>query len=211
MKKAILILTMFSLLFFCLANSFAQTPTNITFSVQGTDFEVYEQSFYMVTPCIKNIVQFGDLTKDIINNLNQGSYYFQKLNNGIATFSVVEGTHEFCLINGQIQYSEDNFTQDFHINQVEGVLELGRFDVDSNITNSFQIITETFETYAKSNPKAWGQTWAGIIGGIILLIVGCLVIIAGIYAENGKIVIAGALLVASALGVSFVGIAGVLL
>lgn len=188
------------------------TPAQISFVVSGTDFDVEDYSLYIVTPCIKNIVQVGKFTEDMISDLNKGgTYYFQKLVNGYASFEISEGNHNFCLINGQVQYSEDDFTQDFNINSIDGVLELGDFDVDSNITSSYSIKTEVFEIYEITDPNAWGQTWAGLIGGIILLILGCLIAYAGVESGNGKIVVGGVILILSALGVSVVGFLGVLL
>lgn len=186
-------------------------PTEINFYIVGTDFNVNEKSMYLVTPCIKDTLEFGDLTKDVLSSLNSGTHYFQKLENGFATFELLEGNHEFCLINGQVQYSENGFTQDYNINSVEGLLSLGKFDVDSNITNSYEVSVETFDIYGKANPKAYGQTWSGIIGGIILLILGIGILFAGVHTENGKIVIGGVLLCLSAFGISAIGFLGVLL
>lgn len=186
--------------------------TQIGFSVSGSDFDIDDKEMYIVTPCIRNIVQFGKLTQNALQKLNDGhSYYFQKLNNGRAYFWLYEGNHEFCLINGQIQYDENNFTSKYNINTVDGVLNLGNFNVNSEITNSYEITTEIFEIYGKSDPKAWGQTWRTIIGGLVLLTIGSLIVFVGVNLNNSKIVVAGALLVASALGVSLISFAGVLL
>lgn len=189
-----------------------QSNSTINFYVAGTDFDVNTKSLYIVTPCIKDIVGIGDFTKDVIKNINKDvPYYFQKLDNGFASFTLNSGTHEFCIINGQVQYSQNYLTTNYNINTVNGVLDLGSFDLPSNVTSSYTLNIDTFEIYNKINPKAWGQTWAGVIGGLILLLLGVMVLVAGVYSGNGKIVVAGAILCLSALGVSLVGFLGVLL
>lgn len=185
---------------------------DLNFFINGLDFTPTDYNLYIVTPCIKDIIQVGDLTKDILQNLNKDKeYYIQKVSSSQATFNLTPNNYDFCIINGQVQYGQNDFTNDFNINKVEGVVELGKFKVENNITNSYTINLEIFDIYGVSNPKAWGQTWAGVIGGILMLVLGAIVLLAGVSLNNGKVVIGGVILVGSALGVSFAGFLGVLL
>ena len=186
-------------------------PETITFNILGSDFLVNDKELYLVTPCIKNVMNLGDFTKDINKELNVGgTHYFQKLNNGIASFSVPQGVYNFCIINGQIQYGENDFTQNYNINAINGLIDLGEFEVTNNITNNYAVTLNTFDIYEKTDPKAWGVTWVAIIGSLVLLILGTIVIFLGVQIQNGKIVIGGVFLVMSAFGVGVTSFIGVL-
>jgi len=188
------------------------SPSQINFIISGLDFNVDDENLYLVTPCLKRVMSVGGIGKGIDKELNKGSsHYFQALQKGVASFTLSENTHEFCLINGYVEYSENGFTQDFNINEVVGVVELGEFNLPSNVTQSYSIETELIDIYDTINPKAWGKTWASIIGGIVLLILGVVVLIAGMMSGNGKIVIGGVLLCLSAVGVEFHGLVGLLI
>lgn len=189
----------------------AGDPALITFFVSGLDFNVDDESLYLTTPCIKHVLNVGEIAKDADKNINEGrEIFFQKVLNGKTTFNISPSEHEFCLVNGLIQYSEEGFTSDFNINEVHGVVELGVFDVPSNVTQSYSIQTELLDIYDINDPKAFGETWGSIIGGLILLIFGALILFSGVKLNNGKIVIAGVLLCLASMGISFSGFLGVL-
>lgn len=193
-------------------NVVAGDPSTINFIITGLDYEPNDESLYLVTPCPKHITTIGDIGEEVNQDFNKDkSFYFQELNDRQASFSLSSESHEFCLVNGLIQYDENNFTNDFNINKIYGMARIGVINVPSNVTESYTIETELLDIYDKSDPKAYGQTWSGILSGLILLMLGILVLAGGISANNGKITIGGVLLVLAGMGVSFTGLLGVLI
>ena len=186
-------------------------PSLITFFISGIDFDVSNENLYITTPCLKHVLNVGEIAKGADEAINKGrEIYFEEVIDGEATFNISASNHEFCLVNGLIQYSQKGFTGNFNINEIHGVVELGTFDVPSNITQSYTIQTELLDIYDINDPKAFGETWGSIIGGLILLMLGVVILFAGVSTNNGKIVVAGVLLCLASMGISFTGFLGVL-
>jgi hypothetical protein len=184
------------------------SPSIINFIVTGSDYNVADKSLYIVTPCIKHILQVSGITDGLSSEINKDKeFYFQKLNNnGIASFNLTQNTHEFCLVNGMVQYSENDFTTDYNVNKVEGIAQMGEFNIPSNVTQTYYIGTELLDIYDKTNPKAFDLTWASIMGGLVLTFFAIILMLIGVFAKEPKVVMAGTIVLLSAFGVSFSGV-----
>lgn len=190
----------------------AGDPSVITFYISGSDYNVNDESLYISTPCAKHVMNVGKIAEDADKVINDGSeIYFQKIENGQSQFILSPDTYNFCLINGLIQYDENDYTTDFNINDIYGLVELGEFNLPSNVTQTYSIKTELLDIYDIANPKAFGETWGSILGGLILLLLGVIILFAGVKSNNGKIVVAGTILCLGAMGISFTGFLGVLI
>lgn len=183
----------------------------ITFFVTGNDYDVNSLDLYLVTPCIKYTATVGELGQESHQDRNKdGTFYFQKLVNGGATFTLPQGEQEFCLLNGFVQYSENGYTQDFNINNLYGFNKIGKISVPSNVTASYTIQTDLYDVYDKLDPKAYNVSWASLISSLILILIGFVTLSGGLSNNNGKIAVAGALLILAGCGVAFNGLLGVL-
>lgn len=185
-------------------------PQQVTFTFSGSDFIIDDVELWVTTPCLNEGFSGYDHLP-FRSEYNQNGAIFEKVINGVATFTLEPKKHDFCLYNARFIVSGSGQTNNYDVGSYEGNLEIGKLDIPNNISSSFNIGLETFDIYDKVNPKAWGQTWAGIIGGLILLVMGVFVLIGGIVSNNGKITFAGALLVMGALGIEFAGIVGLML
>ena len=184
------------------------SPSTINFIVSGSDYAVSDKSLYIVTPCVKHLLQVSGITDGIDSKINEDKeFYFQKLNNnGLATFTLSPDTYEFCLVNGMIQYSENNFTENYNVNKITGIADMGRFEVPSNVTQTYYVGTELLDIYDKTNPKAFNLTWASIMGGLVLTFFAIALMLVGIFSKEPKITMGGVIVLLSAFGVSFSGI-----
>lgn len=184
------------------------TPSTINFVVSGSDYNVADESLYIVTPCVKHLLQVSGITDGIDSQINEDrEFYFQKLNDdGLATFVLPQNTYEFCLVNGLVQYSENNFTSNYNVNKILGNAEMGKFEVPSNVTQTYYIGTELLDIYDKTNPKAFNLTWASIMGGLVLTFFAIGLMLVGVFSKEPKIVMGGVIVLLSAFGVSFSGI-----
>lgn len=189
-------------------------PQKITFQFIGNDFDINEESLILHSPCMEeghSAIGLEDF-KPYRAKYNLGGITFAPLENGIATITTNVGANEFCLYNGRVLYSEaDTKVFDYDIVEVNGFLELGQMNIPNNVSSIYQVKVDKFEIYDKLDPKAWGETWASVIGGLILGLIGFFTLMAGIGGNNGKIVVIGGLLLLSALGISFNGVLGLVL
>lgn len=181
------------------------TPLQITFEVEGNDFDVNDVELTLLSPCPEegfSAIGLKDF-QPYRAKFNPGGIKFVPFENGIASMTGFVGDNEFCIFNGRLHYADENVTTtDYDIVEFNGMVELGVISVPNNVSPIYNVKLDLLETYEITDPKAWGQTWAGIIGGILLLFFGVLTLIAGLETKNGKIVIAAAFLILSAFGVS---------
>jgi len=191
-----------------------RNPQEITFQIIGNDFNLTDTDLTLVSPCLNkghSAIGLEDFQPYRAKYNTQG-VKFAPVENGFATITTDIGKNEFCLYNGRILYSEaDTKVFDYDIVTSLGYLELGQIDIPNNVSQIYQVKVDKFEIYDKTDPKAWGETWPSIIGGLILLILGALTLLAGVNMNNGKIAIAGVLLVLSALGISLNGFLGLVI
>lgn len=185
-------------------------PQEVTFRITGNDFNTNNLELWVTTPCLNYGFSGIDLPP-FRAEYNEGGAIFQKVTNGLAVFNLTSQTHNFCLYNARFMVSGEGKTNNYDIVEHFGDLELGELDIPNNISTTFNINVDVFDIYNKKDPKAWGETWTTIIGGLILLVLGVIVLIAGVGSNNGKITIAGVFLVLSALGIEFAGFVGMIL
>lgn len=186
------------------------SPQDVSFRLIGNDFNVNDFDLWITTPCL-NAGAHGVGMLPFRPEYNLDGAIFKKVENGIVNFNLTPEKYEFCLYNARFIISGEGKTTNYDIVEHYGDLELGTLDIPNNVTTSFNVALDVFDVYDKQDPKAWGQTWTTIIGGLILLVLGTIVLISGIATNNGKITFAGAFLVMSALGIEFVGMVGLLL
>lgn len=191
----------------------AGDPNEITFFLSGNDFDVSQDNFYITTPCLDQgirLVGTDNLGYDL--EANPGGAHFVQFQDGQASITLTPEDHEFCLFNGWLVYdTETNNTVNYEVLEFNKQVNLGTIDVPSDINAEYVIGLDALESYQTYDPKAWNTSWQEIIGGLILLILGGLVLIAGVSTNNGKIVIAGTLLCITALGIEIGGILGIIL
>lgn len=185
--------------------------TTVTFQVIGKDFNVSSESLYIATPCPKRgyhaigyVVGYGP-------EWNPKGIYWQKLQDGYATFKLNTGAHNFCLFNGRVTYEENNFTTKYDVIAKYGILNLGNISIPTKINQFYQIRVSRFEIYDKTDPRAYNKTWGMLISSILGLLIGIVILSIGLHVGNGKIVTAGTLLVLFSLGFTFKGFLGVLI
>ncbi len=187
-------------------------PQTITFQITGTDFNVNDEDLFITTPCMnEGFSAIGTDYKPYRSEYNKGGINFAFVENGFASFNITGQENEYCLYNGRIIVNEEDKTTNYDPIAIYGSLDLGTILTPNNITSIYVLSVDKFEIYDKVNPKAWGQTWTGIIGGLILLVLGIVLLIGGLYAKEGKIVIGGVLLCLSAFGITINGLLGVLI
>ena len=188
--------------------------TTINFQFTGKDFSITDTQVYVTTPCLEE----GRLSNSYIeghepysSKYNPEGAYFQAVDNtGFASFNLTAEEHEFCLMTGRIVYNDEGTnTTSYTILDLEGVVELGTIKIPNQIESNYVIGLEQFDIYDKTNPKAWGQTWASIITGLLLAIVGALMLVVGARSEKGGgAVVIGGILIALALGFEINGLIG---
>ena len=188
-------------------------PGTISFSLAGSDFNVAERPLAIVTPCLQEGIRVpltsGHFPQTIAKNA-EGAW-FRVLSNGYAQFDLPSGEHEFCLINGLLEFGSLNRTTQYNVNHLYGYLELGTFNVPNNLTSSYSITLDNFDIYDKTNPKAWGTSWVELIGSIIALALGVIILFFGIEGRSPKMVLASVLLIMASLGyqISNIVLAGI--
>jgi len=164
---------------------------------------IYGDNLYLVTPCLKEYVGIYQTT------MNQNTpHYFQKLNNGEANFNLsYTNKYNFCLIRGQINYKDNDYTQNFDLVQVNKQLNLGDLYVKNNTYNYvFRINDQDLKNVFE--PSFWGKTWADLFNLIIALILGGSIITLGIILKSDKIVIGGVIILITGMGVSTLSLVG---
>lgn len=185
--------------------------TSVTFNIIGTDFDISQTEMWIVSPCLKKgYSAIGTNYTPYRSVYNPNGAYFGKVVNGVATLNVTSGTNEFCLMNGRIIVNGDGKTNQYDIVENLGVLKLGNINVPRD-NGVFTIKVGQFEVYDALNPKAYGKTWDGLAGAIILVIMGSLILFAGVRVANGKIVIAGTLIFLAGFGIGVNGLLGILI
>jgi len=186
-------------------------PSTIKFNLESSEFSITDESLYLTTPCLEEFSTVGTVGLDHLREINNNkSVYIQKVSDASATFTLSSGSHEFCLVNGQLQYTQNNYSKNFKINEVTYAKEVGNFELDSNVTQSYTLTLGLFDVYGKTNPKSWGHTWQSIINSIILFILGLFVTFAGLAVQNGKITLVGSIILLSAFGISIGALFGVI-
>lgn len=189
-------------------------PQQVTFNIIGNDFNSDDLDLWITSPCLDKGIG-GEFTgKDYqpyMARYNPNGAYFSKVIDGYASFNLTPETHEFCLFHGRIIVNSDGKTNNYDVVSHEAYINLGNIDIPNNTTSTFTIKLDEFDIYEVYNPKAWGKSWTGVIGGLMLLILGMITLFAGFRSDNGKIVFSGVILVLSALGISIGGFIGVLL
>lgn len=177
-------------------------PTNVEFTLIGNDFDVNNESLYLVSPCLNegySAIGMDDY-KPYRSQYNPQGAYIQPIVNGYVNMNITTGLNEFCLYNGRIVVSGEGKTNNYDIVTYNGMLDLGKIDIPNNISTSYTLRLDQFEIYEKYNPKAWGTSWTGIIGSFILFLFGAMLIFGGVYTKEGKLAIAGALLLMVGIG-----------
>lgn len=186
-------------------------PTEATFIINPLDFDLTKVDLWVTSPCLEEgYSAIGTDMGKYRPQYNPNGAYFSEVVNGRATINVSSGINEFCLHNGRIIVNEDGKTTNYDVVQSLGRVELG--DVDIPRENAvFSVNIEQFQIYEIYDPKAYGKTWSGVIGGLILVLMGGLVILVGARNNNGKIVVAGALIFMAGFGISTAGLVGILI
>jgi hypothetical protein len=187
-------------------------PTQVRFNIIGTDFDVSKTDLFVTSPCLnKGYSAIGiDDMKPYRAEYNPEGAYFSEVKNGVAILNVSSGINEFCLHNGRIVVNGEGKTNNYDIVESLGQLDLGKVDVPKQ-NAVYTIKLEAFDIYEVYDPKAYNKSWSGLMGGLVLVLFGAFICIMGVRANNGKIVVAGALIFMAGFGVSMNGILGVLL
>lgn len=177
------------------------SPSTLNFVYSSTDISVPDEPLFMVTPCLNPGIVIPFSGRSQFSMINNPDVYFAPLVNGIATFNLPAGTHNFCLINGIGQYNNPNgFSSTWYISRATHQEDIGKFSVPSNVTQNFYLTIDKTDIYDITNPQWWGVSWVDIIGSLIAVVLGGITMYIGIETKSGKIVLAGILLVALGLG-----------
>lgn len=183
------------------------SPSTINFIFLSTHFDINSQSLYASTSCLEKGIIIPGVTQPYNRYANPNPVYFEEVSQGQVSFTLSPGTYEFCLLNGIVQYNTaDNYSEVWQVNNLLNQLDLGTYDVPSNVTTTFFVGLETSDLYKITNPKWWGTSWIQIIGGIILLVIGLGLIAIGVEMKEPKAIVMGALLSTIALGFEIGGI-----
>jgi len=186
------------------------SPTEIIFEIVGVDFTASEQDFYITTPC--PVVGFSAIGYEsgYQARYNQNGIQWNKITNGVATVNTTAGLHEFCLFNGRVIVNEPGVTTNYNVQTKEGLVELGTIEIP-NVENSYiKLSLDEFEVFDKTNPKAWGETWASIITGLILFAIGSIILFIAAKSNSSAGVVIGAIMIMAALGFEINGVIGIL-
>lgn len=181
-------------------NIISNPSGEITFNINALDFNQEQYALYVVTPCLEPGIVIPGITQKYGSNANPNGAYFQRVQNGQASFNLVEDKYEFCLINGQISYDRNDYTNNYNANEVFNQINLGEFDLPSNITSTYTLNVEQFDIFGKTNPKAWGTSWVAIISGLIALFLGVLIVIVGVTQKIPQAIVFGGIMTLFALG-----------
>jgi len=159
---------------------------------------------YLVTPCNKN-------TQTSSYYVKEAPLYIQKLNNGNANFNLAyNGNYEFCLMKGKINYKENNYTLNYDFVDVTKKTLLGKLFVN-NETFTYSLKVDNTDLYRISAPQFWGKTWSALFQMVVGILLGGLLILIGLIAENSKLTIVGGLVIAIGMGVSVTTFVGALI
>lgn len=186
-------------------------PTLVQFQINALDFSLENTELWVTSPCLEEgFSAIGTDYKPYRPQYNPDGAYFSKVINGVAIMNITSGKNEFCLHNGRIIANENNKTTNYDVVEAFGVLKLGNIDIPSNQAN-YKINVNQFDIYPVYDPKAYGKTFSEVMGGLILVLFGGLICIAGIKLNNGKIVVAGALVFMAGFGIGVNGLLGIII
>lgn len=183
----------------------------VSYMPQTIEFYLYDQqdnlyfgeNLYLVTPCLK---EYAGYYQQYMNS--RYSYYFQKVDNGYATFNLpYTSEYDFCLVRGQINVDEDNFTKSFDLVKVNKQVDLGTLMV-KNDTYQYAFRLTNEDLYNIYEPSFWQKTWAELFNVVLALVVGGIIIILGLIMKSEKIIIAGVFIILAGMGVSTFNIIG---
>ncbi|MFP4026032.1 MAG: LamG domain-containing protein [Thiohalospira sp.] len=192
-------------------NVSAGEPGSVAFTVTGKDFVIDDYNFYVVSPCLKEGLTHLVSDQAYSSVFNPDGVIIEKLNSGYAELNITAGDYEICLFHGIIDHEVDGGkTTEYNINKFYNQIEIGTLTSRENQTQAFAIELETFDIYGKTNPKAWGTTWASIILGVVGLVIGLGIMFVGVQTNMPKFAIVGAILVMLSLGFSITGLFAVL-
>lgn len=173
----------------------------IQFVFTSSEFSVSDYPLFMVTPCLNKGIYLPLVNNPYPLIANLGGVYFAPVSNDIATFNLTQATYDFCLIHGYGQYNVANgFSDNWHINKVFRQLEIGDFDIPSNVTKTFGIEISNSDLYYVSNPQWWGTSWTTIITGVIGFLVGLALIGVGVVMKLPQAIVIGGIVTLISLG-----------
>ena len=174
-------------------------PGTINFNIEPVDYDPNEVQLYITSPCLEKGITLGR-DPGYQSGFNKNGAYFQPVINNFASVSLPIGDHEFCLFNGRIDFNTYNKTNEYFVGEALGNLNLGTFNVPNNLTSSYTIKAEQFDIYNKIDPKAWGKSWPLIISSVIAIVVGGLLVYAGMMGGAPAAIVIGGLLLLFGLG-----------
>lgn len=183
----------------------------ISLGVNNVNFVLYDEqdnlfygeNLYLVTPCLK---EYAGIFQTTLNQ--QTDKYIQKIINGQASFNLeYTDKYEFCLIRGQINYQDDDYSKNFDLVEVNKQLELGDLFVKNDtLSYSFRIAnTDILNMY---EPSFWDKTWGELFNLIISIIIGGVIIGLGILMKSDKVVMGGIIILIAGMGVSSLSLIG---
>jgi len=184
---------------------------DVTLGVNNVNFVLYDEqdnlfygeNLYLVTPCLKEYV---NIFQTALNQ--QTDKYIQKIENGQANFNLdYTDEYEFCLIRGQINYQDDDYSKNFDLVEVNKQLDLGNLFVKNDTYNYIFRIADT-DIYTMYEPSFWDKTWAELFNLIISLIVGAMIITLGVITKSDKVIMGGIIVLIAGMGVSTLSIVG---
>lgn len=189
-------------------NSFTvDVPENvISFKVNGKDFDVNEHELYITTPCPKEGFSAIGFKPGYQSKYNPQGIYFKELVNGVATFNLTAENHELCLFNGRVIINEEGYTTNYNVQEFKGILELGNFSVPSDRYEIYNLNVEAFEIYEFTRPEAYNESYGSLAGAFLMLVLGGLIMIAGVRTQSKVAVLIGGTLLLGAFGLSIGGV-----
>lgn len=184
-------------------------PTEVSFEIQARDYDINNESLYIVTPCMNegySAIGMEDY-QPYRAKYNPNGIKFAPLVNGFATLNVSSGKNEFCLFNGVVNYNTEDYSNDYTMIKAYKQAKIGEIDIPNNVTSVYTYSTNLEDIYQFTNPKAHGSSWTAIFASLLLLAIGVGIILAGARAESPKTVIGGVICVVLALGFTLPSIA----
>jgi len=175
-------------------------PAQVDFIFSSSEFIVSDFPLFMITPCVNKGIYLPLVNKPY-PQIATGEVYFAPVVNTVSSFNLTAGEYEFCLIHGYGQYNVANgFSTEWHINQVFRQLEIGTYDIPSNVTKTFLIGLETSDLYKVSDPKWWNTSWVAIITGLIGVALGLVLIAVGVIMKLPQAIVIGGIVALISLG-----------
>jgi len=170
---------------------------------ETTEELLVDDDLFIVTPCFKTAGLL--ITNDLQKNQ---SFYIQKLINGVAYFDLeYTSEYDFCLARGKLNYKDDTFSTNYDIVDIEKQTELGKLFV-GNTTLNYQLMVDLTDLYTPLAPEFWGKTWGTLFLLIFGLVIGGLIIFAGVVTNNSKLSMVGVFVILAGMGVTFTTLLG---